>query len=331
MTVHKNPPMAPPRKATPRRVPANRLFSLRGNFFFGGLMFAWVLLPAAVAFSQFPAPKVLIVIAHPDDESGFAATVYKITHDLHGRVDLALVTNGEGGYKYSTLAEAWYGRALTDEAVGRKYLPAIRKKELMNAGKILGIRKFFFLGQKDHRYTTDVEEAFRGIWDTAMVAKRLRAIMRAGKYDFVFTLLPVPETHGHHKGATILALKAAASLPPESRPILLGGSVREKDSTAVSFRGLPGYPLTEIEGEAPVCRFDRTQSFGYKNRLNYKIIANWEIAEHKSQGTMQLYMNRGDYEEFYYYALNRRGGEQKTEALFDSLKILRFPLRNYGE
>lgn len=292
---------------------------------------AFLLLAGAGSASAGRPPKVLIVIAHPDDESGFACTVYKIAHDLHGTVDLALVTNGEGGYKYSTLAEAYYGLALTDEKVGRAHLPAIRKKELMNAGKILGIRKYFFFDQKDHRYTTDVEEAFRGIWDTTMVARRLRAIMREGKYDFVFTLAPVPETHGHHKGATILALRAAAGLAPEARPVMLAGSVREKDSVEAAFHGLPGYPLTAIAPDAPVYRFDRTQSFGYKNRLNYKIIANWEIAEHKSQGTMQLYMNRGDYEEFRPYAMNGKESGTRTQALFDSLAILRFPLRTYGE
>ena len=49
---------------------------------------------------------------------------------MKGSVDLALITNGEGGYKYSTLAEDIYGLELTDEEVGRKYLPDIRKKEL---------------------------------------------------------------------------------------------------------------------------------------------------------------------------------------------------------
>jgi N-acetylglucosamine malate deacetylase 2 len=50
-------------------------------------------------------PRVLIVVAHPDDESCFAATVYQITHNLGGTVDQLLITNGEGGYRYSLLAE----------------------------------------------------------------------------------------------------------------------------------------------------------------------------------------------------------------------------------
>ena len=40
--------------------------------------------------------NVLIVVAHPDDDAMFAATVYKITHTLAGNVDLALITDGSG-------------------------------------------------------------------------------------------------------------------------------------------------------------------------------------------------------------------------------------------
>lgn len=42
-------------------------------------------------------------MAHPDDESFCTGTVYKLTHDYNAKVDLACITNGEGGYKYSTL------------------------------------------------------------------------------------------------------------------------------------------------------------------------------------------------------------------------------------
>ena len=50
--------------------------------------------------------KVLVVVAHPDDETAMAATIYKITHEQGGIVDQAVITNGEGGYKYSLLAES---------------------------------------------------------------------------------------------------------------------------------------------------------------------------------------------------------------------------------
>ena len=75
--------------------------------------------------------RVLLVTAHPDDDASFAGVVYQITQQLGGIVDLALVTDGSGGFRYSTLAEKVYGVELTDEAVARQYLPTIRKRELM--------------------------------------------------------------------------------------------------------------------------------------------------------------------------------------------------------
>ena len=81
-------------------------------------------------------PKVLIVVAHPDDEYTFAATVYRMTKELGGIVDQLILTNGEGGYRYSRLAEAYYGLALTREEVGRAHLPEIRKQETLRAGRI---------------------------------------------------------------------------------------------------------------------------------------------------------------------------------------------------
>lgn len=276
-------------------------------------------------------PRALIVIAHPDDESGFAATIYKITHDLHGHVDLALITNGEGGYKYSTLAEPYYGLELTDEKVGREYLPTIRKQELMNAGKILGIRNFFFFDQRDHRYTKVVEEAFDSVWNLPLIQNRLNQILTNGNYDFIFTLLPTDSTHGHHKGATIMALQAVQNAHLKKQPIVLGGTIvmHAPDTTTVPFLGLKNYPVTNVNQSAPQFYFDRTVKFGYNNVLSYKIIVNWEIAEHKSQGTVQLGMDMGDMEKFYYYAINPPDGIEKTRKLFDDLKVLHFVKKTY--
>lgn len=105
----------------------------------------WLL--ATFAFAQQP-PKVLIVTAHPDDETSFPVTVFKITHDLKGTVDLALMTDAQGGFNGSELGSLYYGYSLTDSIIGRERLSAIRKQELMNAGRILGIRNYFFFDQK---------------------------------------------------------------------------------------------------------------------------------------------------------------------------------------
>ena len=263
--------------------------------------------------------RILIVTAHPDDESGFSATVYKITHELHGVVDLAVITNGEAGYKYSLLAEPYYNIKLTDEATGRKYLPTIRKKELMAAGNILGISNYYFFDQRDNHYTLDVDTVFKEVWNVPLVKKRLHDIIENGKYDFIFCLLPTEETHGHHKGATILALQTVNELNSQ-KPVILGASTSSKTDTAsVIYRGLKNFPLTNIADSSPISSLDRNVSFGFKNQLTYKIIVNWEIAEHKSQGSMQTYMNRGDFENFWYFDMNGNSGRDKVKKLFEKL------------
>ena len=244
--------------------------------------------------------KILIVTAHPDDETGFAATVYKVTKELNGTADQCVITNGEGGYKYSTLSESYYDLKLTDEKIGRENLPRIRKQELMNAGKIIGMRNIFFLDQKDAHYGLDEHEPLDTTWNVSLVSTRLKEIMTKTKYDFVFCLLPTPE-----------------------RPIILGVTGANKNDTSkYNFTQLKNYSESKVEGNAPMYFFDKSVKFGFKNALSYKIIVNWEIAEHKSQGTMQLAMNQGDLEQFWYFSLNGEKGKEKCKQFFEKLKVI---------
>ena len=285
-----------------------------------------------ISFSQNNPPKILVVTAHPDDDAAFAAANYKIVHDLKGTVDLALITNGEGGYKYSTLAEDIYGLELTNEDTGRKYLPDIRKKELEAGGKIVGIRNYFYFDQKDHRYITsaDIKEILdSNIWDLDFIRTKLKNIIETEKYDFVFVLTPSPGTHAHHSSASILALQVINSLDSATRPVVLGGTVSNKnDSVKFIYKGFDGFPVTNVSDTIPF-EFDRTQKFGFKDVLDYKIIVNWVIAEHKSQGTMQLLMNRGDVENYWYFDINPESGKKKTAELFDKLNINYYIKKEY--
>ena len=273
-----------------------------------------------IVCAQSNKPSVLIVTAHPDDDALFSGTVYKITHDLGGTVDLALVTNGEGGYKYSTLGEAIYGLKLTDEAVGREHLPRIRKMELMKGGEIAGLRNYFFLDEHDVEYTTDMEAAFATHWDTTKVKQRFRRILKENKYDFIFTMLATESTHGHHKGAAVLMMQVVSELSKDKRPIVLSGTMFSHQAGKPSeYKGFPGYPLTKVSSDTAFVTFDRMQKFGYNDRLNYQIIGNWVIAEHKSQGSMQLLMNRGEIECYWFLDMNQPKDFQKVYALFSSI------------
>ncbi len=274
--------------------------------------------------------RVLVVTAHPDDETGMAATIYKITHELGGMVDQCVITNGEGGYKYSTLGDAYYGLELTDEKVGRENLPRIRKQELMNAGKIIGTNNIFFLDQKDAHYGLDEKEPLDTTWNVALVSTRLKEILTNHHYDFLFCLLPVPQTHAHHKAATILALRAVQALPAAQRPVILGVSISSKGDTVTQhFTQLKDYTETKMLGDTAMFRLDRTTPFGYRHVLNYQIIVNWEIAEHKSQGTMQLAMGHGDYEDYWFFAENDPEGKEKCRQLFNELKKVPYKTKVY--
>jgi LmbE family N-acetylglucosaminyl deacetylase len=294
------------------------------------LLLLAALLCQQLTFGQVSAPRVLIINAHPDDEIACSATVYKITHELKGVVDLALITNGEGGYKYSTLAESYYNLELTDEKIGRANLPRIRKQELMNAGKILGIRKFFFLDQLDRKYTLDERDPLDSSWDVGLVMVTLQRIMMNEKYDYIFCLLPVPETHGHHKAATMIALQTVNNLPEENKPIVLGvTNSGRNDSVQVVFTQLKDYKETAILKDAPSLVMDRSVKFGYKDKLSYFIIVNWANAEHKSQGTIQQDMNKNDFENFWYFEINGKKGIEKTQQLFEELKNVPYPVKTY--
>jgi LmbE family N-acetylglucosaminyl deacetylase len=282
------------------------------------------LVPAFVSAQSTGDPTVLIVTAHPDDEAMFAGAVYKITHELGGKVDLALITDGAGGYRFSTFAEPIYGLKLTDEDVARQYLPAIRKQELMAGGEIIGIRNYFFFDQPDPGYVSrNADTVMTKQWSADDVRNRLVQIMRAGEYDFVFVHLPVSFFHGHHKAASLLALEAAHELG-EARPAVLGGWITAViDTMDVDYNEIAGHPISRFSEGQPIFVFDRMQPVGTDGRLNYGIVASWLIAEHKTQGTMQRFLNRGETEEYWYFDANRDEDLEKTRKLFQRLGEVR--------
>lgn len=274
-------------------------------------------------------PRVLCVVAHPDDEIAFAGTLYKTATYLGGVCDLAVITNGEGGFKYSTLAEKVYGLALTDEAIGRAHLPRIRQQELAAGCRWLGVRRIFFLGERDHRYTQDVNEVLgpdAEVWDLARVRAELDRILAAGDYDFLLTLAPTPMTHGHHQAAGILAVEAAERAALDHRPDVLCVRSSAPDEE-IPFPAV--HEDTPLDPEARF-RFDRTQKFGHRGRLDYTIIANWAIAEHRSQGTMQLLAGRGGIEHYFLFRANPAGAQARARAWFERLAEPQFTAREYG-
>jgi LmbE family N-acetylglucosaminyl deacetylase len=269
-------------------------------------------------------PKVLIITAHPDDETMFPATVFKITRELKGTVDLALITDASGGYN-GLVASTYYDKNLTDSATGRLALPLIRKKELLCSGEVMGIRNFFFFDQLDDFYQLDPKPFFEGKrWDMAFCEKKLNKILEEGSYDYVFCLVPSVEQHAHHKTASILAIRAVQNLKADKKPIVLGGRALNKKYT-YSFDVLEGFPETKISSKAPVFYFDRSFGFGEDNKHSYMIVADWVKSCHKSQsGDMNSSMHRGELETFWYFAINQESGIKTTSEFFDNIRTSGF-------
>lgn len=277
------------------------------------------------AYSQ--GPKVLIVTAHPDDETMFPVTVFKITHEMKGTADLALITDGSGGYN-GLVASSYYGKNMTDSATGRTYLPLIRKKEMMCSGEVMGIRNFYFFDQIDDFYQLNPEPFLSGErWEIAYCERKLDKILEQGQYDFIFCLVPDAGQHAHHKSASIMALRAAQRMKGPKKPIVLGGWATNRDYT-FKFTGLENYPETKILDKAPVFYFDRSYGFGENNKHSYMIVADWVKACHKSQsGDMNSAMHKGELETFWYFTINGEKNIDKTRTFFEQLKSSGFITR----
>ncbi len=326
---HRTPPISPTGKTGFRARPFHFQPLFRG-LIAGSILAVSTLtaIPQAIA-----APlKVLVVTAHPDDEVCMAGTIVRVARELGGAVDQVVITNGEGGFKYATPAEAIYGKKISDEKIGRRELPAIRKRELAAAGKILGVRSHEFLDEKDFGFTKDREEAFKG-WKKDKILKALERKMKLGKYDYLFLLLPTTTTHGHHQAASLLALEARDKLPEEARPMAFGCWLEPADMVTLpeeekpeitssrTFLGAEGYPQSKPwPGEA--WAFDRRRKFGVGDKLSYHLWVNWMIAEHKSQGAFQMMAGRYDLEKFVALGPETPEARKRTDAFFTELNGL---------
>lgn len=278
-------------------------------------------------------PRILAVIAHPDDETAFAAGLYVTARHLGGRCDVLVITNGEGGFKYSGLAESYYGAELSREDVGRAELPEIRRREMLQSALVLGVARLELLGERDHRYTTDVDEVLgpgADVWDLARVRERIERDLAQGDYDFAFALLPTPDTHAHHKAATLLLLEAVGRMPGERRPVVLGATVESgAQQRAYAPEGLAGFPRSGLAGPQ---RFvlERRRPLGYRGALDWQMAVDWVIAAHKSQGTLARSTGRGEREVYRPFVGGPTDALERTGELFARLAAVELPVHEYG-
>jgi len=139
---------------------------------------------------------ILYVCAHPDDETGVAATLARYSLGRGMVTASVYCTRGEGG----------------GNMVGTQAGPALgllREVELRDALRQIGVRYVFFLDQVDWAYT-ESRAATERKWDREGALRNLVRLYRALRPDVILTMnpAPVPGQHGHHQTAGVLATEA---------------------------------------------------------------------------------------------------------------------------
>ncbi len=153
---------------------------------------------------------IMAVFAHPDDETGMAATIAYYAGGKSSVVAHVYCTRGEGG---GNMVGTQAGAALG----------ALREAELRDCLAALGVRYCFFLDQLDWAYTESVAATLRK-WGKEQTLERLVRLVRALQPEILLTMnpAPVPGQHGHHQAAGILATEAfTAAADPERFPLQL--------------------------------------------------------------------------------------------------------------
>lgn len=172
------------------------------------LPFFLALLAGANSFAQLavapPSPPadrrykadILLIVAHPDDESLVTGYLARAVYDEHKRVAVLYGTCGSAG-----------GNAVTYEQASA--LCAVRKIEGRRALASLGIMNVWFLGGLDTP-TQNVLESLEH-WNHGAVLERAVRLVRLTRPEVIVTWLPDyvdGENHGDHQASAVIATEA---------------------------------------------------------------------------------------------------------------------------
>lgn len=150
---------------------------------------------------------LLGVFAHPDDETGVAATIAALSHGSGRSIAHVYCTRGEGG---GNMVGTQSGSALG----------ILREIELRDALRGLGVQQVHFLDRADFAYTESLGVTLER-WNHDDTLGRLVRVIRALRPEVVVTMNPAPSPgqHGNHQAAGWLATEAfEAAADPSQFP-----------------------------------------------------------------------------------------------------------------
>lgn len=143
---------------------------------------------------------ILVVFPHPDDET-FAAGGTIAMHAKNGTpVTYVCLTLGEMGRNMGNPIFA-----------NRETLPLIRKQELKEAARVLGIRDVRLLGYRDK--TVEFE-------DRKKLVTEILAIIDEVRPSLMITFYPGYSVHPDHDATGAAVVEAVSRIAPEKRPKL---------------------------------------------------------------------------------------------------------------
>jgi LmbE family N-acetylglucosaminyl deacetylase len=190
-------------------------------------LIAGVLLSVAIAGAQSPSPTpvllkpdarlkvdVLLVVAHPDDETGVVPYLVQLM-DQHKSVAVIYTTHGEAGHNNMGPERA-------------RSLGAAREMELRHALDSAGIQNVWFLSGRD----TPSQNVLQSLanWGHGQVQEELVRMVRFTRPEVILTWMPgffVGENHGDHQAAGVLATEAFDMAgDPTVYPAQLAGPVK---------------------------------------------------------------------------------------------------------
>jgi LmbE family N-acetylglucosaminyl deacetylase len=149
-----------------------------------------------------PAPDerfktdILLVVAHPDDDTLVASYLAKAIYDEHKRVSVVYGTRGDAG-----------GNAVGNEQAGA--LAAVREIEARRALATFDILNVWFLDGRDTAGQDVLQSLER--WGHGRALEQTVRLMRLTRPEIVLTWLPrvvAGENHGDHQAAGVIATEA---------------------------------------------------------------------------------------------------------------------------
>jgi LmbE family N-acetylglucosaminyl deacetylase len=167
---------------------------------------------------------VLLVVAHPDDETGVSAYLAKLL-DQHKRVAAVYLTRGEAGHNNMG----------TERATS---LGVVREMELRQAMSKLGIENVWFLDGLDTPGQNVLQSL--GRWHHGAALEQVVRMVRLTRPEVIITWMPavfIGENHGDHQASGVLATEAFdIAGDPSVFPSELAGPVRTNETLLEDLR-----------------------------------------------------------------------------------------------